>query len=260
MHVVTLTSDWNESDYYIGAIKGRILSACPNANIQDINHQIRPFNIAQAAFVVRNCYPNFPEGTIHIIAVNSEPEPNAAFLAAKIDDHYFLCADNGILGLVAKNEPQEVVSIPGQTENGSKSFLSLSVFSKAVCDIISGKKLEEMGTNISDYIRRVPLRPTIEKDSIIGSVIYIDSYANAITNISRDLFERIGKDKKYEILVQSKHYVIKKINNSYSETGPGDLLAIFNSTGLLEIAIRNGNAANLLRLNENSTIRIEFND
>lgn len=258
MRIVTLTSDWNESDYYIGAIKGRILTACKDVNIQDLNHRIRPFNTAHAAFVVRNCYHYYPEGTIHVIAVNSEPEQGDSILAAKIDNHYFICANNGILGLIARNEPEEVVEIEVEPGSYTRSFLSLTLISHAVSEIVSGKELGEIGKKASDYNKRVPLRPTIEENSLIGSVIYIDSYANAITNISKELFERIGKNRKFEILVQSRHYIIKSLNQSYSETEPGDLLAIFNSTGLLEIAIRNGNAADLLRLNENSTIRIEF--
>jgi len=258
MRIVTLTSDWNESDYYIGAIKGKILSACKDVNIQDLNHRIRPFNVAHAAFVVRNCYHYYPEGTIHVIAVNSEPEAGKSILAAKIDEHFFICADNGILGLIAKNEPEEIVEISGGAGSNPGSFLSLSLITQAVCGIAAGKDLGEIGKKAEETNRRIPLRPTIEENSLIGSVIYRDSYANAITNISKELFERIGKNRKFEILVQSKHYIIRKLNQSYSETEPGDLLAIFNSTGLLEIAIRNGNAADLLRLNENSTIRIEF--
>ncbi|HDR68123.1 MAG TPA: hypothetical protein ENN61_03640, partial [Bacteroidaceae bacterium] len=197
---------------------------------------------------------------IHIIAVNTEPEPDCALLAARIDNQYFLCADNGILGLVGKSESLEVVALNRQNEDQPKSFVTLYELTEAACAIISGRKIEELGNKVTDYNKRVPLRPTIEKNSLTGSVIYIDSYANAITNISRELFERLGKGKKFEILVQSKHYVIRKINSVYSETPPGDLLAIFNSVGLLEIAIRNGNAANLLKLNENSSVRIEFNE
>ncbi|MBN1132937.1 MAG: SAM-dependent chlorinase/fluorinase [Bacteroidales bacterium] len=260
MPLVTLTSDWSESDYYIGAIKGRILSACPGASIQDINHHIKPFNTAQAAFVIRNCYPNFPDGTVHIIAVNTEPDPGCALLAAQMDNQYFLCADNGILGLIGKEESLDVYALNREKKEKAGSFAALQILTEAACAIMTGKKPAEIGKKITDYNRRVPLRPTIEKNSIIGSVIYIDSYENAITNISRELFERLGNHKKFEIQVQSRHNVIRKISNTYSENPPGDLLAVFNSIGLLEVAVRNGNAASLFKLNENSTIRIEFND
>lgn len=260
MHIVTLTSDWNESDYYIGSLKGRILSCTPEANIQDINHNIKPFNIAQAAFVVRNCFRNFPEGTIHIIAVNSEPANEASLLAARIDKHYFLFADNGIPGLIARSEDIEVVRLSIDEKQADAGFTALSVFAGAACALIAGKKLEDLGPVVSEFKVSVRLRPTIEAQTIIGSVVYIDSYENAITNISKELFERVGKGQSFQILVQSKHYIIERISTTYSEVDPGDLVAIFNSAGLLEIAVRNGNASNLLKLNENSSVRIEFQE
>ncbi|MDF1576195.1 MAG: SAM-dependent chlorinase/fluorinase [Bacteroidales bacterium] len=260
MHIITLTSDWNDNDYYVASLKGKLLSACPELQIIDINHRIKSFNSSQAAFVVRNSYPYFPDHSIHIIAVNSEPEPGGELLAARKDQHFFLCADNGILGLLGGNDPEEVISLTHDFADNPDTFISLTVFARAACKLAGGTSLSELGPPFKDYNRQTPLRATIEDKTIIGSVIYIDSYQNAITNISRDLFTRIGEGKKFEIYVQSKHYVIYRINQRYNETDPGELLAIFNSAGLLEIAIRNGNAAGLLKLNTNSTIRVEFKE
>ena len=111
MHIITLTSDWKENDFYVASLKGKLLSACPEAQIIDINHRIKSFNGAHAAYIVRNSYPHFPENTIHIIAVNSEPEKGGELLAARKDKHYFLCADNGILGLLGGAEPEEVITL-----------------------------------------------------------------------------------------------------------------------------------------------------
>ena len=91
-------------------------------------------------------------------------------------------------------------------------------------------------------------------------MIHIDSYQNAITNISEELFKRVGNGRPFVIYVQSKHYTINRINVRYNESDPGDLLAIFNSSGVLEIAMREGNAAGLMRLTTNSTIRVEFKE
>ena len=260
MHMITLTSDWNENDYYVASLKGKLLSACPDVQIIDINHRIKAFNSAQAAFVVRNSFPHFPDGSIHIIAVNSEPEMGGELLAAKKDKHFFLCADNGILGLLGGEEPEEVVSLTRDVQEEGDTFVALTVFARAACKLAGGAPLSKLGSPVLEYDRQTPLRATIENRTIIGSVIHIDSYQNAITNISQDLFKRIGDGKDFEIFVQSKHYVLKRINKRYNETEPGDLLAIFNSAGLLEIAIRNGNAAGLLKLNTNSTIRVEFKE
>ena len=260
MHIITLTSDWKENDYYVASLKGKLLSACPKAQIIDINHRIKAFNSSQAAFVVRNSFPHFPDHTIHIIAVNSEPEIGGELLAARKDKHYFLCADNGILGLLGGAEPDEVVSLTEDFKDDPDTFVALTVFANAACKLSEGTPLTKLGSPVKDYDRQTPLRATIEDHTVTGSVIYIDSYQNAITNISRELFIRVGGEKAFEIYVQSKHYMINQINKRYNETDPGDLLAIFNSSGLLEIAIRNGNAAGLLKLNTNSTIRVEFKE
>ena len=121
-----------------------------------------------------------------------------------------------------------------------------------------GNKIEELGIKIQDIERQTPLIPVIDEAIIAGSVIYIDSYNNLITNISKDLFEQVGRRRNFEILVQSNHYKIKKINKSYNETSSGELLALFNSAGLLEIAINKGNIAELLNLGTNANIRIKF--
>ena len=260
MHIITLTSDWKENDFYVASLKGKLLSACPEAQIIDINHRIKAFNSSHAAFVVRNAYPQFPDNSIHIIAVNSEPESGKELLAARKDKHYFLCADNGILGLLGGAEPEEVVTLKDHYKEESDTFITLSVFASAACELSRGTALSKLGSPAKDHDKQTLLRATIENQTITGSVIHIDSYQNAISNISRELFERIGKGRAFEIYVQSKHYKLERINKRYNETDPGDLLAIFNSLGLLEIAIRNGNAAGLLKLNTNSTIRVEFKE
>jgi len=260
MHIITLTSDWKEYDYYVASLKGKLLSICPEAIIIDINHSIKPFNTAQAAFVVRNSYPHFPDNSIHIIAVNSEPEVGGQLLAARKDNQYFLCADNGMLGLLGGAEPDMVVKLKESFDTQSTSFISMSIFAEVACSLSGGTPLSQLGEQVEDYNSQTPLRATIEDNIITGTVIHIDSYHNALTNISRDLFKRIGNDRPFEIYVQSKHYMIDKINMRYNETPPGELLAIFNAANLLEIAIRNGNAAGLLKLNTSSTIRVEFKE
>ncbi|MCK5137663.1 MAG: SAM-dependent chlorinase/fluorinase [Bacteroidales bacterium] len=260
MHIITLTSDWNEYDYYVASLKGKLLSTCPEARIVDINHSVKQFNTAQAAFVVRNSYPNFPENTIHIIAVNSEPEEGGQLLAARMDNQYFLFADNGMLGLLGGTEPELVVKLNESPEHRSDSFISMSIFAEIACALAAGTPLKKLGTPTKSFNKQVPLRATIEDNTITGSVIFIDSYKNAITNISKELFDRVGNEKPFEIFVQSKHYMVDRINSRYNESPAGDLLAIFNAVGLLEIAIRNGNAASLLKLNTSSTIRVEFKE
>jgi S-adenosyl-L-methionine hydrolase (adenosine-forming) len=258
MQVVTLTTDWKKDDFYTGAIKGSVLSSCKDVRIVTISNQIRTFSVAEAAFVVRNSYLHFPDGTIHIIAVGSDIAPDGDMLAAKMNGHYFLTADNGILGLLGDPVSSEVVRLTPEDITKAKSFPALSCFSRAACRIINGEQLGALGETTDNFKKQIPLRATLENNTITGAVIYIDSFGNAITNISRELFDRVGKYRQFTIYVQSKHYKINRLNSFYSETSAGDMLALFNSVHLLEIAIRNGSAKDLLNLNTDSTVRVEF--
>lgn len=258
MGTITLTSDWNAYDHYLAAVKGKILSSCDTAQIIDLNHQVTSFDTEEAAFVIRNSYPHFPKGSIHLIAVNIEPKEEKSLVAARKNGHYFLCADNGLLGLLGGDGPEIVVELEQDNILDISPFDYLGILAEAACKLLGGTKLEMLGKVSTTYEKQTPMRATIEKDIIIGNVIYIDSYQNAITNISSELFDQVGKKRPYEILVQSRYNTVNRISKHYHESEEGEILAIFNSTGLLEIAIRNGNAASLLNLSTNSTVRVEF--
>ncbi|MCD6597903.1 MAG: SAM-dependent chlorinase/fluorinase [Bacteroidales bacterium] len=259
MSVITLTTDWNKNDYYLAAIKGQIISQCPEARIIDISHQIIPFNIREAAFLIKNSYKHFPKGTIHIIGVNSAIAPAGRCLATEVDAQFFITYDTGIFGQIFKNELDEIIEIDILAHE-SGVFSEFSVFCDLACKLANGAKPNSLGKPVDDYIKTVPLRAAIEDSTIVGHVIYIDSYRNAITNITKETFERIGKNRPFEIMVQSEGNRITKINKTYGETTLGELLALFNTIDLLEIAMNHGNAADLLALDTDSSVRIKFKE
>jgi len=257
MSIITLTSDWSTSDFYVGAIKGKILSRCNDSNIIDISHSIQSFNTAQAAFVVRNAYPNFPSGTIHLIFVNTEPSPERPLMAVKANGHFFIGTDNGIFSLIVGENPEKIVKISTEKK---KSWIAFDSFCDAACKLASGTEIDELGESVNTFNIRMPFRPTIDDAILTGSVIYVDSYQNAVTNISKELFDKVAVNRNFDIYVQSKHYKISEISDFYHDVSVGELVALFNSVGLLEIAINNGNAARLLNLDTNSTVRVEFKE
>jgi S-adenosyl-L-methionine hydrolase (adenosine-forming) len=257
MAVITLTTDWWKSDYYVGAVKGKIVSRDVASVIVDISHQIAAYNIMQAAFVLRNCYQEFPVGTIHIVGVNSILSAKRSLLIIEKDKQYFLCSDTGFPGLIFPNQETKVYRYKVDSGTGN-TFASLDIFVDVAFKIIKGEKIADFASECTDYIMQVPIRPTIDNNLINGSVVYIDSFSNAITNISRETFNRVGEGSGFELFAQSNHYVIDNISTSYADVATGELLALFNSSDLLEIAISNGPAAELLNLSVNSTIRIKF--
>ena len=257
MPVITLTSDWNSADYYIAAIKGRLYSSGAR-DIIDITHSIKTYNTSQAAFVIRNSFNYFPEGSVHLILVNSEMTTKSPFLLVKGKGHFFVGADNGVFSQILAGKADEVIQLTPIENDNEHSFPGLSTFVAAAMHIINGDDIQLLGNKVDGFQEKIPLRPTLDNNSISGSIIYIDSYRNAISNVSRELFERIRNNRSFEIFVQSKHYRITRISINYSDEEAGELLAIFNIAGLLEIAIHSGNAADLLNLEIGSSIRIDF--
>ncbi len=261
MAIISLTTDWQHRDYYLGALKGRLLSICPEAQLVDLSHNVDNYNISQASFIIKNAFVHFPKGSIHIIGIKSEETPEHPHLAVKYKDQYFIGADNGIFSLVMKGEPQEIVRIENiEKEDLFLTFPELNVFAKAASHIIKHNGISELGSTQKELYRLVPIRALIQKGTITGQIIYIDSYGNVTTNISKELFKSVSQEREFEILVQSNHYRITKINQNYHESSEGDFLALFNSSGLMEIAINKGNLAELLQLDINSDIRIKLHD
>jgi S-adenosyl-L-methionine hydrolase (adenosine-forming) len=257
MAIITLISDWQQNDHYLSALKGKLYSLLPNVNIVDISHQVPAFGFIKAAFILRNSYRSFPKGTVHLVCINSEATPKIPHIAVYNDGHFFLGADNGVFGIMFPDKPEKVVVLEHSTIT---VFPEYDVFADAAVYLANGGSLENLGQEYTNFNTPAPFRATHEGSVINGSVIYIDSYSNAITNITKELFEKVCKGRRFEILLQTNYYKITKINTYFHETADGELLALFNSANLLEIAVAKGNAAELLSLGPNATIRIKFYD
>ncbi|MBO7571536.1 MAG: SAM-dependent chlorinase/fluorinase [Bacteroidales bacterium] len=257
--IVTLTTDWGNSDYYIGAVKASILSSVPDTVFVDISHNIEHFNWQQAGFVLGSIVEDFPEGSIHIIGVDSEPEGDMKVIVAKYMKQYFICTDNGTLGIIFKDEPELVIAIDvAALGNEDCVFMEKNVFAEIAKLILRGKNIRQLGTEIEDVTRYTDLAPQTTPRGLLGNIIYIDSYGNAISNINREIFENTVGDNKFEILLNTHSYKVTQIYNSYKEVEMAEIVCLFNSIGLLEIAIRGASAKNLLGLRQDSQIRIDI--
>ncbi len=275
MAIITLTTDFGLKDHFVGAIKGTIYKELADAKIVDISHAISPFNIQECAYILKNSYHTFPKGSIHIVGVDSEPTVENRHIAVYVDGHYFISANNGVISLITSEiKPDKVIeiSIPNPAKG---SFPVLDVFVKVACHIARGGKLEVVGKPFDQLkeLREFAPRITNNGKTITGSVIYIDNYGNVISNIQRSLFEAYRNGRNFEINARNKK--LTAIHNNYSEIvnfkldklkrkGPGDLLALFNSSDYIELAIYKsdqntvGGAATLLGLDYRDTIIINF--
>ena len=275
MSVITLTSDFGNKDHFIGSVKGSLNNEIPNVNIIDISNDISPFNIIEGAYIIENAYKNFPEGSIHIIGVDSEKTPEKKHLVIKLDGHYFICADNGIMSLVANRiKPEKIIEI-NIHNSSSSSFTVLDVFVKVAAHIYRGGSIDLVGNKIFQLKELYDINPILNEKSneITGNVIYIDNYENVVTNISKLVFEEFGKSRPY--VINARNYKFNSIVNSYSESIKFDIkkelrkeegkkIALFNKANFLELAIYKSNplitggASSLFGLKYRDVVTIKF--
>ncbi len=275
MAIITLTTDFGEKDHFAGAIKGAIYSELPDVKIVDISHSVSPFNIPEAAYVIRNAFSSFPQDTIHIIGIDSEINQENKHIAIKLDGHYFVCANNGIMSMICTEiNPEKIVEINIHDKIES-SFPVLDVFVKVACHIARGGTLEVIGKTIDKIKPIKDLVPYVneDKNQIIASIIYIDNYGNVVTNITKKFFEGIQKGRNFEI--SARNYKFKTIQKKYSDIVNFDIpedrrndegrgLVVFNASNYLEIAVYKsnsatvGSASTLMGLRMRDTITINF--
>lgn len=275
MAIITLTTDFGEKDHFAGATKGAIYSELPDVKIVDISHSIAPFNVPEAAYIILNAYSNFPKGTIHLIGIDSELNKENKHIAVKLDDHYFVCANNGIMSMIcAEIAPEKIVEINIHDKIES-SFAVLDVFVKVACHIARGGTLEVIGKVIEDIKPIKDIVPFVndDKTQIIGSIIYIDNYGNVVTNIKKRFFESVQKGRPFE--VSARNYKFSTIHSKYSDIinfeiekskrhDEGRKMVVFNSSNYLEIALYKsntatvGSASSLLGLGLRDTITVNF--
>lgn len=258
MPVITLTSDWGTKDHYLASVKGAILRQIPEARIIDISHDIPPHDLSQAAFILKNCYFDFPEGTIHIIGVSTEESELNPHTAVEAGGQYFIGADNGIFSMLFEGKVDRIVEINIMQDSDHFTFSSRDRFVKAAAMLAEGNDIEQLGNAKAQLNQKFFFAPVLGQDMIKGMVIYIDNYENVITNITRDKFREVGKNRKFTISFRGEE--IRHIHDSYSDVPVGEILALFGCNGHLEIAMNHGNAGSLLGLDPNDPIRIEFHE
>lgn len=254
MPLVTLTTDFGHQDYYLALIKGAILRQNAQLNLVDIAHHINNYDIVEAAFILKNCWHAFPEGTIHLISVNDFNNGKNQLLALQYGGHYFVGPDNGVFSLIFEEAPAAIFYL----EPASDGFLSLKdKYAAAIGHIANGQPFEQIGSPVTEMEKRITFQPVINPSQIRGSIIHIDNYENAIVNISRDLFVNVGKHRRFELFFK-RHNPIIKLSKHYSDVAVGERLCLFNSADYLEIAINMGKASSLLGLNLEDTVQIDF--
>ena len=270
MQIITLTTDTGLQDYYVAAIKGEILKEIPNANIIDISHTIKPFDVASATFQLLCCYKDFPIGTIHIVGVDSEPilnGENQSFpTILNFNGHIFICNDNGFFGSLLEGEISESLYRYSDIKKNEDmwQFTTKNCFVPLATKIAKNIPIASFTEKVFTYKKVFIQKPIIDQFTIQGIVIHIDSFGNLITNISRADFNRFGDNTPFTIRFVKGQYFIDKISKTYNAVQNGELVALFNSTDHLEIALNRGanestgGADRMFGMRIDSVIQVKF--
>jgi S-adenosylmethionine hydrolase len=256
MPTITLTSDLGERDHYVAAVKGNLLRQCPDVSIIDISHQVTPFDIFQAAFVLQNAYRHFPGDTIHLVSVESSARGDDKILLLHFDGHYFIGYDNGIFSLIFQDQPEAVYELK-RDHVSHPTFLFRDVMVQSAIDLLKGKKPEEVGNKMAQIKQREPLKPVISDHSIRGNIVYFDHYGNAMTNIKEPLYKSIGRQRRFRLHFK-RNESLQEVSTHYNSVPEGEKLCLFNTSGYLEIAINKGEARKLFGLNIGDIVQMDF--
>ena len=257
MAIITLTTDLGLKDYYVASVKGSIYKLLPEVQIVDISHIIPAFNIQEAAYVLQNSYPFFPEGTVHIIGVNAECTEETPHICLLIEGQYFIGADNGIFSLLFEKKPDKVVELTISPDKKESVFPVRDVFTKAACHLARGGAMDLLGNVKKGFNERILFKPIYTGNSLRGTVIYIDSFNNVVTNITESLIQEASQGRSYFVSFGGRNE-INTISKAYTDVQEGELLAMFNAAGQLEIAMNHGKASQMLFLHVGDSVSIMF--
>ena len=275
MSIITLTTDYGNKDYYVSSLKAKLISNIDNVNIVDISHDISPFNLAEAGYVLQGAFEEFPEGTIHILSVDSELTPENKHVVIKYNNCFFIGADNGVFSLIFRDtRPDQIFEI-NLHSNYNYKISADDLFVKVAAHIDRSGPLNVVGSEIKKIKEIYNLRPVVNKEGnqIIGSVIYIDNYGNVVTNITKKMFNEVSKTRSFTI--NARNVKFSKIHQNYSDAidfnlekknreEDGKKVALFNSLGYLQLSVYKsnpqtvGSASTLFGLNYRDPVSVYF--
>ncbi len=261
--ILTLTTDFGTQDAYVAAMKGVILGINPEVRIVDITHQIAPQDIMEAAFVLRDAAPFFPDGTVHLAVVDPGVGTARKAVALRRGEHHFVGPDNGLFALLLDgSEPDELVVLDRpqywRTEGMSNTFHGRDLFAPVAAYLSAGCSLCNLGTPASRLESLHWLRPLVDEQGIQGWVVHIDRFGNCMTNIPRSAFEAYRHGREVKCYVATA--ILKGVQPTYAAVAPGEPLALFGSSGFLEFAVNGGNASDLLSIRKGASVNLVFLD
>ena len=253
--VISLLTDFGTADYFVGAVKGAILSVNPQAVIADITHEIAPQDILAGAFTLLAAYKTFPAGTIHVAVVDPGVGSTRCPIIVSANQQFFVGPDNGIFTYIYDREPAHrifhVTAKKYFRRDQSSTFHGRDIFAPVAAALSNGVKPRKFGPVIDDAIRLPdPLGPEkLKNGGVRARIIHIDRFGNCVTNLTSDLVKANAT-----LIINRK--TIREFRKFYGEDSAKMPFAIWGSAGFLELSVNGGSAAKLLRAKRGSAVTL----
>lgn len=256
--LITLTTDFGPSSPYVAAMKGALLSVCRSANLIDLTHSITPQDVRQAAVVLADVTPVFPLGTLHVVVVDPGVGTERRIIYAEIGDQRYLAPDNGVLSYLVRNSAPgflvELAEAKFWHSSVSNTFHGRDVFAPVAGHLASGVLPDQLGPVTNQMVCLDWPEPQFDPDEVQAEVLYVDSFGNAITNVSLDsLLQWLGNSR---IMIEVQGREIAGLQATYGKREPGELIALGDSQARLELAVVQGSAAKSLGIQPGTPLRI----
>jgi S-adenosylmethionine hydrolase len=261
IRIITLLSDFGTQDYFVGAMKGVILTRSPKSVLVDITHAIPPQAIRAAAFALSVAYRNFPDGSIHLAVVDPGVGSDRRPILIEAGAHLFVGPDNGLFSFVLEEVPDARIRHLTNSDyflpNPSATFHGRDIFAPVAAALAEGVSPEDLGPTILDPIRFETVRcETLADGTLTGRIIHIDHFGNCVTNLPWDRLPPYSVARPFSL--QVKEFQIRKLARSYREgaTDPGTPFLIYGSAGFLEISVESISAARQLEIRVGEPVRL----
>ena len=250
--LITLLTDFGDRDSFVASMKGVILSINPKATIVDLSHQIAPYAIEDASYLLKSCYRSFPAGTIHVSVVDPGVGSSRCALVVRSRRYFFLAPDNGLLTHVINEEGEVEARVIEREQYHLKSaglsFDGRDLFAPAAAWLSKRQPFASYGKQIEDYEVFPISEPRMEAEAFVGQVVYVDRFGNLITNLGMKHLDDIrSRTKRETSLLRIAGHIIGGLVGSYREGSCTAPAALINSNGAIEIFVREGSAAQWLK-------------
>ncbi len=249
MTIITITTDFGEKDGFVGTMKGVIWGIAPEAQIADITHEIPPQDILTGAIALWRAAPFFPAWTIHVAVVDPGVGTSRRPMAARIGEQYFVGPDNGLFTPMIVDAEK----VGGKTvfvhldkpeywlNNVSHTFHGRDIFAPVAAHLAMGVSLEALGSRFANPTRILLPQPEKLTDGWRAHITVIDAFGNLTTDLSASALEKLDG-----LRIRIAGREIDGLSTSYGQRAVGDLVALVDSEGYVEVAVVNGNAAQAL--------------